>query len=64
MAALVSGNDGVPLVFDHLSLGQRVVFGTGLAAEHLVQEIQRLGARRVMVITSARDASTGLRLVP
>lgn len=60
----MSGNDGLPLVFNHLTLGQRVAFGTGMAQKHLAQEIHRLGACRAMVITSARDESTGLRLVP
>ncbi|MDO5619007.1 MAG: maleylacetate reductase [Kocuria sp.] len=51
------------MVFNHITLGQRVLFGTGMAAEHVTQEIQQHGARRVMVITSARDVSTGKNLV-
>lgn len=43
------------LVFDHTTLGQRVLFGTGLAAEHLTTEVQRLGARRIMVLASPRE---------
>lgn len=38
------------LEFEHITLGQRVLFGTGKAAEHLAQEVQRLGATRVMLI--------------
>ena len=44
------------LVFDHISLGQRVLFGTGKAAENLAAEIARLGAKRVMVIASEFEA--------
>ena len=44
------------LIFDHISLGQRVLFGTGKAAENLAAEIARLGAKRVMVIASELEA--------
>jgi maleylacetate reductase len=40
------------LVFKHVTLGQRVLFGSGKAAEHLAAEVARLGAKRVMVIAS------------
>ena len=40
------------LTFDHVTLGQRVLFGTGKAAANLAAEVARLGARRVMVIAS------------
>lgn len=43
------------LTFQHTSLGQRVLFGTGNAAEHLAGEIERLGARKIMVIASVRE---------
>jgi len=46
------------LTFEHTTLGQRVLFGTGLVAEHLAAEVARLGAQRVMVISSASEAST------
>ncbi|GGU32268.1 maleylacetate reductase [Lentzea flava] len=36
--------------FEHVTLGQRVRFGTGLAAENLAAEVDRLGARRVLLI--------------
>lgn len=40
------------LTFDHVTLGQRVLFGTGSAAANLAAEVARLGAQRVMVIAS------------
>lgn len=43
--------------FVHDTLPQRVCFGSGLAGEHLRAEAERLGARRVMVIASKRDAA-------
>lgn len=43
------------LTFDHVTLGQRVLFGTGKAAANLASEAVRLGAQRVMVITSDRE---------
>ena len=41
--------------FTHVTLPQRVRFGRGLAAEHLEEEVDRLGARRVMVVSSGRE---------
>ncbi|CAH0175836.1 Maleylacetate reductase [Arthrobacter sp. Bi26] len=38
--------------FEHITLGQRVLFGAGRAAEHVAQEAARLGARNIMCITS------------
>ncbi|MDR7082816.1 maleylacetate reductase [Arthrobacter ginsengisoli] len=46
------------LTFDHVTLGQRVLFGTGAAAANLAAEVARLGAERVMVIAS--DFETGM----
>lgn len=43
------------LTFDHVTLGQRVLFGTGKSAKNLASEVARLGARRVMVIASDRE---------
>ncbi|GER23307.1 maleylacetate reductase [Zafaria cholistanensis] len=40
------------LTFEHVTLGQRVLFGSGKAAEYLAAEVARLGASRVMVIAS------------
>ncbi len=42
--------------FEHETLGQRVLFGTGAAAANLAVEVSRLGAQRVMVIASAFQA--------
>ncbi len=46
------------LTFEHVTLGQRVLFGTGAAAASLASEVARLGAQRVMVITSDRARET------
>jgi maleylacetate reductase len=43
--------------FVHDNLPQRACFGSGAAATHIHREIGRLGASRVMVISSERDAS-------
>ena len=51
--------------FEHITLGQRVLFGAGLAARHVAQEAGRLGARRIMCITSEFEqafAGTALAL--
>lgn len=44
------------LTFEHVTLGQRVLFGTGLASSNLEAEVQRLNARRVMVIAAPFEA--------
>lgn len=36
--------------FDHITLGQRVLFGTGKALEHVESAIEGLGAERVLLI--------------
>ncbi|MFI7482046.1 maleylacetate reductase [Kocuria sp. M1R5S2] len=38
--------------FAHETLGQRVLFGTGAAGEHVAAEIERLGAARPMVVAA------------
>ena len=43
--------------FVHDNLPQRACFGSGAAATHIHREIGLLGASRVMVISSKRDAS-------
>jgi len=43
--------------FEHVTLGQRVLFGAGRSADALAAEVDRLGAERVMVVASKRDAS-------
>ncbi|MFD4639980.1 maleylacetate reductase [Lentzea sp. NPDC058436] len=37
--------------FEHVTLGQRVRFGTGTAAGDLAAEVERLGSRRVLLIS-------------
>ena len=44
------------LTFEHVTLGQRVLFGSGRAAENLASEVGRIDAKRVMVIASQREA--------
>ncbi len=44
------------LKFSHTTLGQRVLFGAGQAAKHLAEEIERLEARRIMVIAASPEA--------
>ncbi len=44
------------LTFQHMTLGQRVLFGSGAAAENLAAEVSRLGSKRVMVIASEFEA--------
>lgn len=41
--------------FTHVTLPQRVRFGRGLVAEHLAEEVDRLGSRRVLVVSSGRE---------
>ncbi|RYH71118.1 MAG: maleylacetate reductase, partial [Alcaligenaceae bacterium] len=43
--------------FDHVTLGQRVLFGSGRAADNVAAEVARLGARRVMVIASRSESA-------
>ena len=56
------------LSFEHVTLGQRVLFGTGAAAANLAAEVARLGAERVMVIASdfetpmARAVAAGIEV--
>ena len=44
------------LNFEHVTLGQRVLFGSGKAAGNLAAAVTRLGARKVMVIASEFEA--------
>lgn len=41
--------------FEHVALPQRVLFGTGRAAQNLAAEVERLGARAVMVIAGPTE---------
>ncbi|MHA2788108.1 maleylacetate reductase [Corynebacterium sp. S7] len=43
------------LAFHHHTLGQHVLFGAGKAAENLKSEVERLGAKKVMVIAGERE---------
>jgi len=40
----------MPIRFDHITLGQRVLFGAGQAVEQVVVAAEGLGARRVLLI--------------
>ena len=50
------------LAFDHVTLGQRVLFGAGRAASALAEEVQRLGASRVMLIADTGEATLADRI--
>lgn len=41
------------LTFDHTTLGQRVLFGRGMAIEHTVAAVQALDLRRVLLIADS-----------
>lgn len=41
--------------FEHVTLGQRVLFGTGGAARNLAAEVARLGANRVLLVASEHE---------
>lgn len=43
------------LNFNHETLGQRVLFGAGEAANNLESEVERLSAKRIMVIAGKRE---------
>lgn len=49
--------------FEHETLGQRVLFASGGAAESLAAEVTRRGARRVMVIASKRESTAAAALI-
>lgn len=48
--------------FTHQTLGQRVTFGAGTAAEDLAQEAERLGARRSLLIATSSAAELAGKL--
>lgn len=50
------------LTFEHVTLGQRVRFGTGKAAENLSAEVARLGAQRVMVIAGGSETQIAAKV--
>ncbi|NKE61373.1 maleylacetate reductase, partial [Lentzea sp. PSKA42] len=41
--------------FEHVTLGQRVRFGTGEAADNLAAEVARLGSKRVLLIAGKSE---------
>ena len=49
------------LAFEHRTLPQRVLFGSGSAAEHLRAELRRQGALRPMVVVTSSSAGTARR---
>lgn len=51
----MAGRPSDSLNFEHVTLGQKVLFGAGRAAEHLAAEVQHRGAGRVMVIAGDRE---------
>lgn len=51
------------LVFEHRTLAQRVLFGSGSAARHLRAEVERAQARRPMVVVTSSAAGTARRLL-
>lgn len=50
------------LNFSHVTLGQRVLFGSGRAADNLADEVTRLGAARVMVIASRSETAVAVEV--
>lgn len=56
------------MIFDHITLGQRVVFGSHRAAENLARVVAERGAKRVMLIAGefelemARNVSTQIEV--
>ncbi|MET7393825.1 maleylacetate reductase [Dactylosporangium sp. NPDC005572] len=50
------------LQFDHETLGQRVRFASGGAARAVAQEVERLGAARVMVIAAPGESALAERI--
>ncbi|MGP9723918.1 maleylacetate reductase [Corynebacterium sp. AOP40-9SA-29] len=56
-------NDETTLAFEHVTLGQRVLFGRGRARSNLAEEVSRLKARRIMVIVSERELQLAREVV-
>ena len=52
-----------PLEFTYQALPGRVVFGAGAARQRLAAEVDRLGGRRVLLVTGPREASRAAELV-
>lgn len=51
------------MVFEHETLGQRVLFGAGKARQFLAQEVHRLGSTRPMVIAAPREKARAAAIV-
>ncbi|WP_182357684.1 maleylacetate reductase [Tomitella gaofuii] len=49
--------------FTHVTLGQRVLFGAGLAREGLAGELARLGARRPLILAGDRERAMAEQVV-
>lgn len=47
------------IVFDHTTLAQRVLFGTGRAVDHVGTAVAAVGAQRVLLIAGASAAELG-----
>lgn len=50
------------LSFDHITLGQRVKFGAGQAAQNLAAEVERVDAQRIMIISSKSGVTNAEKL--
>ena len=51
------------LNFEHDTLAQRVLFGTGKAAENLAAEVARLGAQRVMLVAAPYEVEIAAKAI-
>lgn len=58
----MAGRSTDPLNFEHVTLGQKVLFGAGQAADLLAAEVSGRGARRVMVIAGVREMELARRV--
>lgn len=54
---------GEGMAFEHRTMAQRVLFGSGTAAAHLREEVRSRGARRVMAIVTPSAAHTARSLL-
>lgn len=50
------------LTFEHDTLGQRVLFGSGQAAQLLADEVGRLGSKKVMLIAATYEAEIAAKV--
>ena len=54
--------DNRPMVFEHYTAAQRVLFGSDKAGEYLAAELERLGSARPMIITGGSAEESARRL--